>query len=222
MGRMSVHLYRANNNEQKWIDRAMKALSDMEGQLNFSIYTYDEGDVSVNIGGTARDMLDNWENYIENHNITIDKYDVQLLIVNTLKLGAGALRGGAVGPKGATPIANSEGTAGFANASVRFNNECYGGQQTFPPTVIHEVGHAALTRDLTLPENNNEHSAGAVHQDKYDSVSPMQLWYTGDPCSGNSPPSDNCNNRPTEYSEGVTNDLSSCTSSKMNEYLDSF
>jgi len=222
MGWMSVHLYRANNNDQKWVDKAMNALSDMESQLNFSIYTYDEGSVSINIGGTAGGMLDNWENYIENNNISVNEYDVHLLLVNTLDLGAGALRGGAVGPKGGTPIANSEGTAGFANAAVRFDNSCYGGQQTFPPTVIHEVGHAALHRDMVLPEDNNEHSAGAVYQDGDDSVSPMQLWYTGDPCSGNSPPSDNCNNRPTEYSEGVTNDLSSCTSSNMNDYISSF
>jgi|GEM_PF-1385754 hypothetical protein len=225
MGFLSVHLYRANDNDQKWTDKAESALSDMESQVNFSVYTYDEGSVSIDIGSNYTEMLDNWEQYIENNGINVNQYDVHLLLVNDLGLGAGALRGGAVGPDGNQVIDNSEGTAGFANAATRFNNDCYGSEETFPPTVIHEVGHAAMTTDgdpKSFPDPGNEHSTGAVYNDGSDSVSPMQLWYTGDPCSGNAPPDDNCNGRPAEYSEGVSHQLTSCTKTEMNDTMSSF
>lgn len=222
MGYIDVHVYRANNNDQKWADKALSALNDVESQVDFTLYTYDEGSVSLNIGGSADAMLDNWENYIESNDIYVNEHDVHLLAVNTTDLGAGALRGGACGPYGATPIANSEGTAGFVNAAVRFDNSCYGGQETYPPTVIHEWMHAVVHIDMNLPEDNNEHSIGSVYNDADDSVSPAQLWYTGDPCSGNYPPNDNCNSRASQYSEGVTNDMSSCAVPQINDYVNSF
>lgn len=192
----------------------------MENQLNFPIYKYDEGNVSLNVAGSANQMLDNWENYIENNNIYVSDYDVHLLLVNTTGLGAGALRGGAAGPRGGGSIANSEGTAAFANSAVGYLDACYGGQSTYRATVVHEVGHAALHNGLNLPENNNEHSTGAVFNTSDDAVTPMQLWYTGDPCSGNSPPSANCNNRPPdEYAEGVTLSMSGCSQRQMERYM---
>ena len=221
MGWLSVHLYRANGNDQKWIDKALDALSDMENQVDFPIYTYDEGNVSIDIGSTSDEMMDNWISYIENNDIYINEYDLHLLIVNTTGLGAGSHRGGAVGPKGRKVIDNSEGTAAFANSAVRFDNSCYGGQETYPPTIIHETGHSVIHKDMNLPEENNEHSVGSVYYNN-DYVSPMQIWYTSEPCSGNNPPSDNCNNRPEKAADGTTNNLSSCSTSKMNDYMDSW
>lgn len=224
MGFLSVHLYRANGNDQKWLDRAEAALSDMESQVNFSIYTYDEGSVSVNIGNDQTDMLDNWESYIENNNISVNQYDVHLLLINdpSTDVGAGALRGEAVGPRGGTAIAGSEGTAGFANAAVRFNSACYGNDPVYRPTVIHEVSHAALHKNMNLPAYREEHSVGSVYNDGNDTASPMQLWYTNEFCSGNDPLSNNCNGREDEASEGATTDLTICATNKMNNYMSSF
>jgi hypothetical protein len=222
MAWLSVHLYRANGNNQKWIDKAKNALNDMESTVDFPIYTHDEGNVSVEIGSSADEMMDNWIDYIEENDIYVNEYDVHLLIVNTTRLGAGANRGGAVGPKGRKVVDNSEGTAAFANSAVRFANGCYGGEETFPPTIIHEVGHSVIHKDMDLPEENNEHSVGTVYKDPDESTSPMQLWYTADDCSGNDPPSDNCYSTTDKTSQGATNSLTVCCTEKMNDYMNSW
>lgn len=221
MAWMDVHLYLANSTAQKWLDRAEDALSTLESQVSFPIYTYDEGSVSVNIGYSQSGMLDSWENYIESNNIPVDQYELHLLVVDSTRPGAGAVRGGALGPQGGTQIANSEGVAGFVNAATRYNAACYSGQPVYKPTVIHETGHCALHNGMSFP-GGGEHSVGAVQSDSDDSVTPMQIWYTGDPCSGNSPPTDNCNSRPSEYSEGTTTNLTSCAVNSMNSYMNSF
>lgn len=217
MAWMSVHLYRANNNDQKWIDKAQNALQDLEDQVNFSVFTYDEGNVSVNVANNYGDTLDNWAQWLDDNDVTRSKYDYHMLLVNTLDFGAGVTRGKALGPKG-----SGNGVIGLANAAVRFDNDCYGGNETFPPTVMHEVIHSGLHDDMDKPDPDTDHSLGDVGTSWPNIVTPIQLWYTGDVCSGNAPPDDNCNNNPGEEADGVTHDISSCTEDRLEDYMNSW
>jgi hypothetical protein len=88
---------------------------------------------------------------------------------------------------------------------------------------MHELMHACMPenpdrRDYPDQDNKDpEHSSGYITYDG--DVSPMQLWYTRDTCSGNSAPDDNCNHNPSTLGDGVTNDISDCTQNIMKHYM---
>lgn len=219
MGWLSVHIHRQNDVSKTWYEKAESGLNDMDGQLDSTVFCYNEGTVSVDVGDDYNEMLDNWIDYIENNDIVVGDYDVHLLIIDDLSLGAGAERGDTVGPNSDSVFEDSGGCAGFVNAAVRWNHYCYGSDDVFPPTVVHEVGHTALHDDMPLPDGDNEHSMGGV--DKLNNkVKPMQLWHTDEYCSGNSPPEDNCPSHDNEDASGATTELSWCSNFHMDKFLD--
>lgn len=217
---MEVHVWTANSVDQKWADKAINAVDDLNNQVNFDIYSFDRGSASVKIGSDNKSMNDNWVAWLEDNPATVQNEDIHLLIIDEADsdLGAGALRGEAIG-KG-QKIDGSYGCAGYANAAVRWWNDCHGNENVYAPTVMHEVCHGGLHDGMNFPANGEEHSAGAnYYNGDYYSPSPVQLWYTADGCGGNSPPSDNCTGNPDVYAGGASQTISSCTESLMEDYV---
>lgn len=219
MGSLKVHVWTANNTDEKWSDKAISAVGDLDNQVDFDMPSYDRPSASVKLGSDYSSMLDNWESWLEN-NANVDDEDVHLLIIDEADsdLGAGALRGEAIGKK--PKVDGSYGCAAYANAAVRWNSDCHGNEDVYSPTVMHEVCHGGLHDEMDLPENGNEHSAGAnYYNGDYYSPSPLQLWYTADGCGANSPPADNCTGNPDVYAGGASQTISSCTENNMEEYV---
>lgn len=222
MNTVYYYVYRANGLNSKWCDNAIDAIEDLGGQINPYIYTSDEGNIDINLQGNWNDTLDHFESVLKNReNETIADNEYHMLLINSSFSGHGAGRTeGAFGPHG--NASDSPGVVGGANVASKYNASCYGSNPVFKPTVIHEFCHAMMHRNEVDTEGNyDEHDQGTVHAGvSGDPVTPMQLWYTADPCSDNKPPEDgNCTNTSQEYSEGTTSTLASCAHDTINEYM---
>lgn len=223
MTSVSVFVYGANAQKQQWIDLAVNGLEDMADQLNFDMYVYDEGHININTGWSDRgEVMDIWDDWLGN-NIWMRDNEVHLLVIDELSLsiGAGAMGNQAIGPKSGNQLSGKNSTFGYINSAIRFDNACYDAD-TIPPTAVHEVGHAFLHDDMSFPDPETEHSVGEVKKDYDKTVTPMQIWYTADPCSGNSPPSLNCFGTENKQAGGATTDLTGCAIRRMQDYVNSY
>jgi hypothetical protein len=223
VGSVHIKIYRANGNDSKWSDRAKTAFQDLSSSVNFGITYSSAGTADIKIESHHSKMLDTWADWLRENNVTLGENEICLLCVNELNanLGAGAVRGGAVGPKG-YPVLGSDGCIAFVNAAVRFKNACYGNEPTYPPTCLHEILHATIHSGQDHV-GESEHSNGEIRT-SMDScpVSPMQIWYAAVPCPGNDPPESNCNDTPDKSPTGVSHTPSDCMIQRSNEYMKSW
>lgn len=222
MNTVNFHAYRANNLSSKWINNAIDAIQTLEGQINVSINTHDEGNLDIDLKGNWDDTLDHFESVLTDQmDEVIQDDEYHMLIIDRSDLGHGAGRTeGAFGPYG--NASDSAGVVGGANAATRFLASCYGGQQVFKPTVMHEFSHAMMHPAVVDVDGNyDEHSKGGIEEKTFRNfVTPMQLWYTSAPCSGNSVPDDgNCTNNVNKSCAGTSTDLAACANNLINEYM---
>lgn len=126
------------------------------------------------------------------------------------------------------PNSSSKGAAGGVNVAVKTAGPaCYNyGGPIYRSTVIHECLHSLLDEpDNTFPSDfctdsvDNEHSAGEINN-AY--VSPMQLFYTSQVCDSNPTPCNNCSTNPDAYVQGSTSDISDCTKTQAEDYVDKY
>ena len=221
MNTVYFYVYTANGLPSIWADRAISAIDNLESQINPSIVTNYKGNIDIDLQGSWNATLDHFENVLINReNETISDNEYHMLVINSATTHGAGRTEGAFGPHG--NWADSPGVVGGANAATTYDSLCYGNAPVFKGTVVHEFIHGLMHKDGADVEGEfDEHSLGAIHTDTADNiVTPMQLWYTNEFCSGNSVPNDgNCSNNSNLMADYLTQNISSCTKNTINNYM---
>lgn len=222
MNTVEFHIYLANDVDDKWGFKAIDAINELSSQIDCDINSHYRGGIDLDLKNNWNETLDHFEDvlrYQENEYIWRDEY--HMLLINSTLSGHGAGRTeGAFGPHGGA--SDSPGVVGGTNVATKNSAYCYGGDDVFKHTVIHEFCHAMMhSNEVSTDSNYDEHDRGAIYKNlNNDPVSPLQLWYTAGVCSGNAPPDDgNCNNTAGDGAGGSVPTLSDCARRTINKYM---
>lgn len=234
---VDVYIYGEDGVNSGFVSAAVDAINNhMAPQFPFNIWAQEEdidGSFDTGYYNDASNVLTQWHNYLKDHPyalpIDAPPYEYHMVIVDNYSAAGYTMGNVGQGSKGYA--------YGFTNASSNLAAQCYGvsGDKAFKATVIHEVAHSLLDAtglidsinqtpsDGCFDGNSRDHSLGEVYTGRSGKpVTPMQLWYTGDPCSGNSPPCDNCGSGTDNesYSQDITYDFSRCAYNEICTYVD--
>jgi len=209
MGELYVNIYRDVGGDychEDWANNAVEAVDTLASQVNFGItnLTYGFEDISVTQTADYEEKNNSFVNELEKQGAVFGRDEYYMLITDNTDMGAGVTFK-KVGPDG-----NPDGAKGIANAATRFMSSCFGGQDCLKPTVIHEICHSMFA----------DHHEGRIDENFPYTVSPMQLWYTVDGCSGDNPvPDNNCNFNEDQNAEATAKTLSYCARSTIEDYV---
>lgn len=229
-----------------WIPRVEDALNQLDSQVNYSIETWD---MSGYI--TYSEDKASWSDYLEDFaNHVIEYYgepfdrDYHMLIINDPwgNPGAGMTKGTVNYPNPSSrnyfqKAGCSDCLAAIGGVNVGVNNyeatfRCYGGDgyKAFKQTVIHNAIHGLCDEShyesidkYCSQDHSGDHALGEITWSGMNAVvSPAQMWYTANWCSGNNPPCANCNNTEDMSATGMSNQISICTQNRLEKHAADF